>query len=392
MRMLKVLSLIVILGVISLCFLLPKPSDKAQSPTLTDTLPPFQVEASPTPEPPKPDEQPSPTHKTQKASPTAKAPALIASELEVITLENLPDLAVIGEIPYSEVYPEHLIFDLSVSREGTRMLIRSQNWETRKTALVVWDLVRNVQLMAIEDPPEAFGNVNFSPDGDQLWTVRRGALDQYDLHDGSLVDSISLPGYTIAAVSPDGRSVFIGNYDSQEQTSIIEGFSLGSLETRFSEVMAYMISRFHFSPDNRLVAGTSATIGNTVTKVWEVSTGEEVMEFYGYTGGPVFSPDSSMAALVKGREFSIYATDSWTLVASFQNDNPASTNQPKFIFGGNQILAIQETTRITFNNVNTGAEVLAPSDQITLMTTSPALNVIFSNTNLENIKVWGVVP
>ena len=333
-----------------------------------------------------------PRRRQIEPSPTLEPPALIPDGLAAISLENLPDLAVIAEIPYPEAYPDHLIYDLHVSRDGSKLAVQSQNWETRKTALVVWDLVNNVQLMAIEDPPEVFRSVTFSPDGSELWAVRRGVLDQYDLGDGSLAESIPLPAFTVVAVSPDGRSVMAGAYDGEEDTSTIEGFSLGSFEPRFSDVMAYMISKFRFSPDSRLAAGTSSTMGGTVTKVWEVDSGEEVMEFYDFTGGPVFSADSSLAAVAKGQEFSLYATDTWTLVASFQNDNPASTNQPKFLFGDGQILGIQQTTRVTFNDVNTGAEVLAPPDQITLMAYSPALNVIFTNTNLENIKLWGVLP
>jgi WD40 repeat protein len=349
-------------------------------------------QASPTPDTqapvePHPESQPSLTPTTPQVLPSPTEP-------QAIRVENMGDIAVIAEIPYPQVYPDHLIYYLSASHEGTKLVIRSENWENRQTALVVWDLTRNVQLLAIEDPPEKIGNVFFSPDSKQLWAVRWGAIDQYDLHNGELSASLPLPELTInaLAVSPDGRFVIAGNYDSIEEYSTIKRFRLGSLEPLFSEVMAYMISRFHFSPDSRMVAGTSATIGGTVTKIWEVPFGVEVMAFYDYTGGPVFSSDSSLAALAKGNQFSVYTTDNWQLLKSFQNKNLASTNRPVFLFGDDRILAIQETTRVTFNDVNSGKELLALPGQTTLMTFSPALNVIFTNTNLQNIKLWGVLP
>ena len=392
MRMLKAFSLFVILAVVSLCPWLPDLASQEATPTATETLAPVVVESSPTPVDAPPEDEPSPTPEDQRPSPTLKAPALLPEGLAAISLENLPDLAVVGEIPYPEMRPDHLVFELTISRDGTKLAIGSQHWETRKTALVVWDLINNTQLLAIDDPPEFIRDISFSPDGEQLWAVRQGALDQYDLRDGSLAETIPLPAFTAIAISPDGRWVMVGAYQGTEDISTIEAYALGDLVPRYSEEMAYMISSFRFSPDSRLIAGTSATMGSTVTKVWQVDTGEEMMAFYDFTGGPVFSPDSSLAVLAKGQEFSLYATDGWTLLNTFQNDNTASTNQPKFIFGDNQILGIQETTRVTFNNVNTGAEVLAPQEQITLMAFSPALEVIFTNTNLENIKLWGVLP
>jgi len=52
---------------------------------------------------------------------------------------------------------------------------------------------------------------------------------------------------------------------------------------------------------------------------------------------------------------------------------------------------MQETTSVTFNDVNSGEELLELPDQVTIVNYSPILNVIITNTNLENIKLWGIL-
>jgi len=339
-------------------------------------------------------ETPTPSIPSVLPSPTTES--LIPNNLGEITVDNIQDLEVFGEIPYSQVQPDHNIFLMNLSNEGTKLVVISENWDTRKRALVVWDLITNSQMMEIIDPPYLLWWASFSPDDHQLWVLREDFIDEYNLEQGELVNTIDFPKYDrgAAAISPDGKYIVTGIYHGDTQTSSIRFYHYGIEEPFFSEEMAYMIMSFRFSPDSRMVAGTSATMGASATKIWDIESGTLFKDFYNYDSGPVFSLNSKLAAFVKRGNISIFSTDSWVFQSSFQKGTPSSSNFPRFFLGKDQILAISESYHATtFNNVNTGDELFALPVQAELINISSAQNLIITSWNLgsiKNIKLWGI--
>jgi len=283
---------------------------------------------------------------------------------------------------------------MKFSHDGTKLALRASNWENRDHNLLVWDLISNAPLLDVEDEdPILWGDVYFSRDDNQLWGFREGFFDQYDLQSGVLINSTAVPQYTESAValSPDGKTLVTGIFDSIMQYSTVYFYEFGSFAPYFSEPVAYGIMHVRFSPDSRMVAGTSAQIGGTITKIWDVETGSMLMDFYNYDYGPTFSADSTLVAFEKGVDFSVLSTETWVVNNSFQNQNQSSTNFPTFFLAGNQILAIRETASVTFNDVNTGKELFELPEQVMVVEYFPKLNVIASN-NKGAIKLWGILP
>jgi len=246
-------------------------------------------------------------------------------------------------------------------------------------------------LFTIEDPPYFLQWVYFPPDNQELWVFSGDSFDQYDLQSGVLENSIDFYLTDAVGVSPDGKYFLSGIYVGVDDTSIIRFYDFDNDEPLYTEEMAYMIRSFDFSPDSRMVAGTSAKIGGTATKIWDVESGTLLKDFYDYDYGPTFSADSTLAVFGKGNQFSIFSTESWVLKKTFQNKNTTSTNSPSFFLAEDQILAIQETTSVTFNDVNHGEELLELPEQVTVVTFSPTLKIIFTNSSGENIKLWGIL-
>lgn len=321
---------------------------------------------------------------------TAMIEPMIPSDLQEIRIDNIQNLTVIAEIPYPQAKPDHLVFAMQFSNDGKKMVIRSENWRDREKALVVWDLINNSEVFAIEDPPYALG-IYFSPDNDQLWMLRENFLDQYALQDGTLVNSISIPEFSESAVaiSPDGKWLVTGVYNNDSQDSVVNFYLFENLELYFTQNMPYMIMSFSFSPDSSMIAGHSAKLGTNVTKIWELKSGKLLKDFINYHG-PTFSPDSTLAVFSKENQFFIYNTETWGLEASFQNDNTTSTNFPAFVLADGKIVAIQQTASVTFTDVNSSEEIFGLPGQTIVANYSPILNIIASNTNLENIKIWAI--
>ena len=209
MKIIKVFIPVLLLASFFLCPFLPKETLPEPTPSETSkTMPQLQESNTATTVV----ETSTPTIPSVLPSPTTES--LIPNNLGEITIDNIQDLEVFGEIPYSQVQPDHNIFLMNLSNEGTKLVVISENWDTRKRALVVWDLITNSQMMEIIDPPYLLWWASFSPDDHQLWVLREDFIDQYNLEQGELVNTIDFPEYDrgAAAISPDGKYIVTGIY------------------------------------------------------------------------------------------------------------------------------------------------------------------------------------
>ena len=258
--------------------------------------------------------------------------------------------------------------------------------------MLVWDLMTDAKLLLIEDPPYPLWWASFSQDNQYLWVIHDENLDKYNLANAELESTLRFPAHIgrSAAISPDEKFVVAGKYDGTMDQSTISFYPFGAEDPFYSEQMVYMISSFHFSPDSKMVSGSSSRIGALRIKIWNPETGSLLQDFVNYSGGPAFSPDSTRAAFVKENYVSVFSTDTWILQSSFRLDDSSSSMMPKFFLGENQILAISDTYNAQFVNITSGEELFTFPEQVSVINYSPASNVVFTFWNLGNIKLWGI--
>jgi WD40 repeat protein/serine/threonine protein kinase len=156
-----------------------------------------------------------------------------------------------------------LISGLSFSPNG-RFLASSSFDEHVKVK--IWDVASGSQLGALREPDTESNDVAFSPDGGHLATVDQGG------------------------------SVRIWDVTSVIEQSSGESNSFDISETIFSEQVAREAVDVEFSPDGERIAVFAPNIGIVV---WEVDSGEQVLEIPGVTdfsSGIAFSPNGEFLA------------------------------------------------------------------------------------------------
>jgi WD40 repeat protein len=165
----------------------------------------------------------------------------------------------------------------------------------------VWDAITGESLLELAGHNDAIEALTFSPDGKWLVTASDDATMKFwDAATGHLLrDYSDFTGeVTSVAFSPDGsRFAFVGDGSHVWQLDIntIDGDT--TIASR--EIFTIPEGGAVFSPDGTQLAGPSASgIGNAI-KVWDASTGGELMTLNGHTGWVMdlaFSPDSKTLA------------------------------------------------------------------------------------------------
>lgn len=174
---------------------------------------------------------------------------------------------------------------VTISRDGKLIAAGSV-----KGAFIIWDLNSGIPLIEREGHVDAIEGLTFNPEGSALitssddatikiWDVSSGELLQDFAESTGVVDS--------ATFSPDG-SLFAFSDGSIHvwRLDLNDGATITSQEILNIPGGAYV----KFSPDGQRLAAVS---GNEV-KVWDASTGRELLTLFGHTGwamGIDFSPD-----------------------------------------------------------------------------------------------------
>jgi WD40 repeat protein len=399
MRVFKIFLPFALLSLFSLCPFLPK--SPIEDPTATAKVEPLPSTGE-TNTPTLAVEFPTATWTAVPLSPTPTTPEILPSPtpetvshvdiqgLQGISAANIQNLSIIAELDVSQDQPNNNIIFLTLSSDGTKFALITENEDADTQALLVWDLITNTEIFTIEGLTTYPNWVAFSPDDQKIWVATIDFIDQYNLQSGLVETAIEFYLTDADMVSPDGRYYLRGAWVFEASTSIIKFYIFGSLEPFYTEEAPYFISSFQFSPDSKMVAGYSWIFGKSLIKIWDVETGNTIMEFNDFNGIPVFSGDASLAALAKNNQFSIFSTDSWDTVKAFQNDNPANTNLPKFFLSGNQVLAVQDTALVTFHDVDTGEALFNLPEEVTIVNYCPIQNFIITSNQGNGIKVWGI--
>ncbi|MDE0019807.1 MAG: T9SS type A sorting domain-containing protein [Candidatus Poribacteria bacterium] len=166
----------------------------------------------------------------------------------------------------------------------------------RTMTIQVWDLEKNEQLAAVENPETSI--LLFASNGRlagyspyltadapfHYWDVEAQKQAEYKIPGSSPIRSVSF--------SPDGRCVATSSVDGYSTSSGIHIWDVSTGEEKRS-VRAYP-GPSAFSPDGRTVAGVSEkyAIG-----VWDAETGEPVAELKGYSPSSfAYTPDGKTLA------------------------------------------------------------------------------------------------
>lgn len=232
---------------------------------------------------------------------------------------------------------------LAFSPDGRRLLTSSS---TDKEPIYVWDVVTGQQLLAL--PLENARHACFSEDGRHVVTLRWGEVTHWDAatgqpthsfkfpnagdvnytfellsHQGSWVlagirdrpailfdtaagrSAQSFPGLTDAAcmaMSPDGRSLIVGNHQGEVSCwDVAAGQRRWSVGQTSKDDTLPAIAHVRFSPDGSRVA----TVSYHVTCLWDTATGKRIDTYSAEDtqGGIWFSPEGKpLLALANGKE------------------------------------------------------------------------------------------
>jgi WD40 repeat protein/serine/threonine protein kinase len=188
------------------------------------------------------------------------------------------------------------VWSVAFSPDGKRLASASLDGTVK-----VWDATTGQEILTPKGHTGKVRSVAFSPDGKQLASGSEdGMVRTWDATTGpEEVPTLKLKGKgNSGAFSPDGKRLASGNYDgtvrvwdarTEQEVLTLKGHT-GSVESVV------------FSPDGKRLASASASIdkqGKPVSgdvKVWDATTGQELLTLKVHAGSVTFSPDGKRLA------------------------------------------------------------------------------------------------
>jgi WD40 repeat protein len=276
--------------------------------------------------------------------------------------------AATGQLVRSFAGHTETVFTTTFSKDGRFILTGSQD----KTARL-WETATGREVMRFTGHDDAVTWADFSADGNSIWTQSQYAYNresskdtsirQWELSTGKETRRIEKIGQVIA-LSHDGRSLLIRNYDDKFTAAIVDtatGQQVRKLER--------ITNPRGFSPDDRLVLGIA---NYSVPVVWDLTGETPVQAFRGVStsvSSTVFSPDgqqiltagkvAALWSVVSGKETQRFLSDSgYVQTAAFSPD------AGKILTGGfNDFVRVWDTaTAQEIRRLNKGEEVAFSPD------------------------------
>ncbi len=166
----------------------------------------------------------------------------------------------------------------------------------------MWDASSGDLLRVLKGHSAEVGGLAFSPDGKLLLTSSEdGMLIIWDVATGELLQDI--PDFTVYKVSfsPDGTRVAAATFNGlQVWTYTPDSAEPISLDESQAYVTIPEGSAGIFSPDGKWLAALSlSTASGNAIKLWDATTGQELLTLVGHTDwvqGLAFSPDGKRLA------------------------------------------------------------------------------------------------
>jgi len=355
---------------------LPTPSQTMAGKIATEVKVP--ATGTPIPATLTPTMQSTQTNQPTSIPPTPISEPFLPESLQQIGAENITKIELLASLPVREIY------DLAFSPSGNLVATYSEPWDDRfNDKMEVWDLTTGNPILTV-DKWDSPSGLFFPPDETKLYADNR----LYDLASGEVIQTLEVAPQAFA---PDGKTYATGDYSGTPDESIIKLIDTESQKEILLLTHPGMVMHIEFSPDRRLLVGGFQVGNNYVNKVWEASTGAEVVDLINYETGILFSPDGSLAASVKNGQITLFSTDKMTYLASYGFSDPYVNPSPMGFSGANDLLAIEDRYNIRFLVPDRGKELMNLPDECAVKF-SPNGSLLVTWCYQGDLKIWGVKP
>ncbi|OGN94100.1 MAG: hypothetical protein A2Z71_08025 [Chloroflexi bacterium RBG_13_50_21] len=310
--------------------------------------------------------------------PTPIPEPFLPKGLEQIGAENIPKLELLASLPVKEIY------ELAFSPSGKLLATLSEPWNDRfNDYMEVWDLTTGDQVLFVDrwDSPSG---LFFPPDETKLYAYNR----LYDLVSGEVIQTLEV---VPQAYSPDGKIYATGDYQGARDESVIHLVDVATQIEKLSLTNPGMVMNLEFSPNGRLLVGGFQVGNHFVHKIWDISTGENLVDLINSDSGLIFSPDSSLAASAAGGQIFLFSTDAMTYLASYGFSDPYMDPSPRGFSLANDILAIEDRYTIRFLVPESGKALLNLTDECEVKF-SPNGSLLVTWCYQGDLKLWGIMP
>jgi WD40 repeat protein len=322
--------------------------------------------------------QPTETTLPTPIPPTPILEPFLPESLQRIGAENITQLELLASLPVKEIY------DLAFSPSGKLLATYSEPWDDRfNDYLEVWDLTTGSQILTI-DKWDSPSGLFFPPGETKLYADNR----LYDLASGGVLQILDVASQ---AFSADGKTYATGEYLGARDESMIKLIDTESQKEVFSLTHPGMVMYLEFSPDDRLLVGGFQVGNNYVNKIWEISTGAELVDLINYESGLLFSPDGNLAASAKDSQIILLSTDEMTYLASYGFSDPYVDPSPRGFSRDGDLLAIEDRYTIRFLVPDRGKELLNLPNECEVKF-SPNGSLLVTWCYQGDLKIWGIKP
>jgi WD40 repeat protein len=322
--------------------------------------------------------QPTETTLPTPIPPTPILEPFLPESLQRIGAENITQLELLASLPVKEIY------DLAFSPSGKLLATYSEPWDDRfNDYLEVWDLTTGSQILTI-DKWDSPSGLFFPPGETKLYADNR----LYDLASGGVLQILDVASQ---AFSADGKTYATGEYLGARDESMIKLIDTESQKEVFSLTHPGMVMYLEFSPDGRLLVGGFQVGNNYVNKIWEISTGAELVDLINYESGLLFSPDGNLAASAKDSQIILLSTDEMTYLASYGFSDPYVDPSPRGFSRDGDLLAIEDRYTIRFLVPDRGKELLNLPNECEVKF-SPNGSLLVTWCYQGDLKIWGIKP
>jgi WD40 repeat protein len=327
---------------------------------------------------------------TKTSTPTEVPPSLFPEPflppgLTQISAGNIAEIRQLFIIPIKEIY------DLSFSPSGNKLATLSEPWDDRfNDYMEVWDLESGNRLLHLQEL-DSPGKLFFSQDENLLYLFFADkGIEAYDLTDGTLVRTIALEEDYLD-FSPDGKTVAVGTYLGNVDTSIVRILDLTTEKELSNFYDPGIIMNLKFLPDGSMLSMGMQILNHYRISVWELPSQVLVIELMDYDSGLIFSPRGSLTATVKGGQVYIFSTDGMIWRASYGFVDPFTNPNPRDFSLNGDVLAIEDRYNIRFLVPDTGEELFNLPNECDVKF-SPNGSTLVTWCYQGGLKIWGIMP